>query len=147
MGDDDDEWGEAVQEAEEPRGTDASMREVQGLVDGVHMVDEEREEQHGMDVDGHASGEDFRFDGDEDEEEEMHRPVVKSKLNGALSSGKKVPTTPPLSKPSSSTAKPTARKSPVKLVHVEVRPHIQEDVHGGRAAGRGGRHSGGYPCR
>ena len=28
MGDDDDEWGEAVQEAEEPRGTDASVREV-----------------------------------------------------------------------------------------------------------------------
>ena len=40
MGDDDDEWGEAVQEAEGPRGTDASMREVQGLVDGdVPMVD------------------------------------------------------------------------------------------------------------
>ena len=28
MGDDDDEWGEAVQEAEEPRGTDSSVREV-----------------------------------------------------------------------------------------------------------------------
>ena len=51
-----------MQQAEEPRGTDASMREVQGLVDGdVHMVDEEREEHHGMDVDGPAPGEDFRF--------------------------------------------------------------------------------------
>ena len=60
MGDDDDEWGEAVQEAEEPRGTDASMREVQGLVDGdVHMVDEEREEHHGMDVDALAPREDL----------------------------------------------------------------------------------------
>ena len=67
MGDDDDEWGEAVQEAEGPRGTDASMREVQGLVDGdVHMVDGEMEEHHGMDVDGPAPGEDFRFDEDED---------------------------------------------------------------------------------
>ena len=55
MGDDDDEWREAVQEAEGPRSTDASMREVQGLVDGdVHMVDEEREEHYGMDVDGPA---------------------------------------------------------------------------------------------
>ena len=84
------------------------------------MVDEEREEHHGMDVDGPAPGEDFRFDEDEDEEEEMHRPVVKSKLNGALSSGKKVPTTPPLSKSSSSTAKPTTRKSPLKLVSVAI---------------------------
>ena len=45
MGDDDDECGEAVQEAEEPRGTDASMREVQGLIDGdVDLVDDGTEE-------------------------------------------------------------------------------------------------------
>ena len=109
-----------MQEAEEPRGTDASMREVQGLVDGVHMVDEEREEHHRMDVDGHAPGEDSRFDEDEDEEEEMHRPVVKSKLNGAFSSGKEVPATSSSSKPSSSAVKPTTRKSPAKLVPVAV---------------------------
>ena len=42
MGDDDDDWGEGVQESETPRGTEASMRGVQGLVDGdVHMVDGE----------------------------------------------------------------------------------------------------------
>ena len=78
------------------------------------------EEHYGMDVDGPAPGEDFRFDEDEDEEEEMHRPVVNSKLNGALSSGKKVPATSSPSKPSSSTAKPTTRKSPVKLVPVAI---------------------------
>ena len=121
LGDDDDEWGEAVQEAEGPRSTDASMREVQGLVDGdVHMVDEEREEHHGMDVDGPAPGKDFRFDEDEDEDEEMHRPEVKSKLNGGLLSGKEVSATSSPSKPSSSTAKPTTRKSPVKLVPVAI---------------------------
>ena len=87
---DDDEWGEAVQEAEEPRGTDASMREVQGLIDGdVHMVHGEMEEHYGMDVDGPAPGEDF--DEDEDKEEEIHRPVVNSTPNGSLSSGKKHP--------------------------------------------------------
>ena len=68
MGDDDDEWGEregGVQEAETLSGTDASMREVQGLIDGdVHMVDEEREEQYGMDMDGSAPGEEFRLDDD-----------------------------------------------------------------------------------
>ncbi|KIJ92959.1 hypothetical protein K443DRAFT_684887 [Laccaria amethystina LaAM-08-1] len=123
MGDDDDEGGEAVQEAEGPRGTDASMREVQGLVDGdVHMVDEESKEHYGMDVDGPAPGEDFRFDEDEDEEEEMHRPEVKSKPNGALSSVKKVPATSSPSKPSSSTAKLITRKSPVKLVPVAIPP-------------------------
>ena len=94
MGDDDDEWGEAVQEVEGPRGTDTSMREVQGLVDGdVHMVYEGTEENYGMDVDCPAPGEDFRFDEDEDKEEEMHRPVVNSTPNGSLSSGKKVPAT------------------------------------------------------
>lgn len=51
MGDDDEEWGEAVQEVEGPRGTDASVRVVQGLVDG------EREEHSGMDVDGRSPGE------------------------------------------------------------------------------------------
>ena len=121
MGDDDDEWGEAVQEAEEPRGTDASMREVQGLVDGdVHMVDEEREEHHGMDVDGPAPGGDFRFDEDEDKEEEMHRPVVESTPNGSLSSGKKVPATSSPSNPPSAAAKPTTGKSLVKLVPVAI---------------------------
>ena len=49
MGDDDDESGEGVEEAEALSGTDASMREVQGLVDGdVHMVDGEREEHYGI---------------------------------------------------------------------------------------------------
>ena len=117
MGDDDDEWGEAVQEAEGTRDTDASMREVQGPVDGdVHIVDGERGERYGMDVDGPAPGEDFRLDEDEDEEEEMHRPAVMSQLNGALSSGKEVPATSSPLKPSSSTAKRTTRKRLVKLV-------------------------------
>ena len=81
-----------MQEAEEPRGTDASLREVHGLIDGdVHMVDGGTEEHYGMDVDGPAPGEDFRFDEDEDKEEEMHRPVVNSTPNGSLSSGKKHP--------------------------------------------------------
>ena len=76
------------------RKKDASMREVQGLVDGdVDMVDGEREEHYGMDMDGPAPGEDSRFDEDEDEEEETHRPAVKSTPNGSLSSGKKVPAT------------------------------------------------------
>ena len=92
MGDDNDEWGVAMQEAEEPRGTDASLREVHGLIDGdVHMVNGGTEEHYGMDVDGPAPGEDFRFDEDEDKEEEMHRPVVNSTPNGSLSSGKKYP--------------------------------------------------------
>ena len=116
MGDDDDEWREAMQEAEGPRGTDASMRDVQGLVDGdMHMVDEEREEHYGMAVDGPAPSGDFRFDEGEDEEE-MHQPVVKSKLNGALSLEKKVPATISPSNLSSSTAKPTARKSRAILI-------------------------------
>ena len=79
MGDDGDESGEreGLQEAEAPSVADASMREVQGLINGdVHMADEESED-CGMDVDGPASGEHFRFDEDEDEEE-MHRPVVKA---------------------------------------------------------------------
>ena len=110
---------EGVQEAETPSGMDASMREVQGLVDGdVDMVDDEREEHYGMDVDGPAPGEDFRFD--EDEEEEMHWPVVKSTPNGSLSSGKKVSATSAPSKLASSTAEPTTRESPVKLVPVAV---------------------------
>ena len=68
MGDHDDERGEGVQESETSRGTDASMREVQGLSDGdVHMVDGGTEEHDGMDVDGPAPGEDFRFDEDENE--------------------------------------------------------------------------------
>ena len=50
----------------------------------------------------------------------MHRPVVKSKLNDALSSGKKVPAASSPSKPSSSTAKPTTWKSLVKLVPVAI---------------------------
>ena len=71
MGDDDDECREAVQEAEEPRGTDASMREVQGLIDGdVDLVDGRTEEHYGM---GPSPGEDFRFDEDKDDEEEMYR--------------------------------------------------------------------------
>ena len=74
MGDDDDEWGKAVQEAEGPRGTNASMREVQRLVDGdVHLVHGEMEEHYGMEVDGPAPGEDFRFDEDKDDKEQMHR--------------------------------------------------------------------------
>ena len=76
MGDHDDEPGEreGMQEAETPSGTDASMREVQGLVDGdVHMVDGGTKEQYGMDVDGPALREDFRFDEDKDDEEDMHR--------------------------------------------------------------------------
>ena len=60
-----------------------------------------------MDEGGPAPGE------DEAEEEEMHRPVVKSR---ASSSGKKVPVTSSPLKPSSSTAKRTTRKSLVKLV-------------------------------
>ena len=75
-----------------------------------------------MDVDGPAPGHDFRFDEDEDEEEEMHRPVVESKLNGALSSGKKVPATSSLSKPSSPTVKPTAWKNPANLLLVVISP-------------------------
>ena len=110
-----------MQKSEEWRGTDASMREVQGLVDGdVDMVDGEREEHFGMDMDGPAPGEDSRFGEDEDEEEEIHRPVVKSTPNGSLSSGKKVPATSSSSKPSSSAVKPTTRKSPAKLVPVAV---------------------------
>ena len=110
---------EEMQEAETSRGMDASMREVQGLTDGdVHMVDGGTEEHDGMDVDGPAPGEDFRLDADENEDH-MHRPVVKSKLSDALSSGKKVPASSP-SKPSSSTAKPTTRKSLVKLVPVAI---------------------------
>ena len=120
MGDDDDECGEAMQEVEEPRGSDASMREVQGLIDGeVHMVHGEMEEHYGMDVDGPAPGEDFIFDEDEDEEE-MHRPVVNSTPNGSLSSWKKVPATSSPSKPPSATAKPTTRKRLLKLVPVAV---------------------------
>ena len=80
-----------MQEAEELKGTDVSMREVQGLVDGdVHMVYEGTEEHYGMDVDGPAPGRDCRFD-----EEKMHQPVVKPKLDGALSSGKNVLDTTP----------------------------------------------------
>ena len=120
MGDDDDEWGEAVQEAEEPRGTDGSMREVQRQVNGdVHMVNEEREGHYGMDVDGPPPREDFRFDEDEDEEE-MHWPVVKSTPNGSLSSGKKVPAPSSPSKPPSVAAKLTAGKSLVKPVPVAI---------------------------
>ena len=112
---------EGVQEAETSRGTDASMGEVQGLTDGdVHMVDGGTEEHDGMDVDGPAPGQDFRLDKDENEEQ-MHQPVVKSKLNDALSSGKKVPATPSPSKPSSSTTKPTTRKSLVKLIPLRKR--------------------------
>ena len=73
-----------------------------------------------MDVDGPAPSEDFRFDEDNDDEDEKHRPVVKSKLNGSLSSGKKVPATSSPSKPPSATAKPTTRKSLVKLVPVAI---------------------------
>lgn len=46
------------------------------------------------------------------------RPVVKSKLNDALSPGKKVLATSSPSKLSSSTAKPTTRKNLVKLIPV-----------------------------
>ena len=110
-----------MQEAEEPRATDASMREVQGLVHGdVHMVDGERVEHYGMDEDGPALGKYFRFDEHEDKEEEMHRPVVMSQLNGALSSGKEVPATSSSLKASSSTAKRTTRKSLVKLVSFAI---------------------------
>ena len=110
-----------MQKSEEWRGTDASMREVQGLVDGdVDMVDGEREEHFGMDMDGPAPGEDSRFGEDEDEEEEIHRPVVKSTPNGSLSSGKKVPATSSPSKPPSAAAKPTAGKSLVKLVPIAI---------------------------
>ena len=110
-----------MQEAEEPRATDASMRKVQGLVDGdVHMVDGERVEHYGMDEDRPAPSEDVRFDKDEDEEEEMHRPVVNSMPNGSLSSGKKVPATSSPSKPPSAAAKPTTGKSLVKLVPVAI---------------------------
>ena len=35
-------------------------------------MDEEREEHYGMDVDGPASGEHFRFDEDKDDEDETH---------------------------------------------------------------------------
>ena len=109
-----------AQEAETSRGTDVSMREVQGLADGdVHMVDGGTEQHDGMDVDGPAPGEDFRLDADENEDH-MHRPVVKSKLNDALSSGKKVPAASSPSKPSSSTAKPTTWKSLVKLIPVAI---------------------------
>ena len=109
-----------MQEAEEPRGTDACMRQVQSQVGGdVHIVGGERVAHYGMDVDGPAPGKDFRFDKDEDEEEEMHRPVVKSTPNGSLSSGKKVPATSSPSNPPS-TAKPTTRKSLVKLVPVPI---------------------------
>ena len=118
MGDDDDEWGEGVQEAEGSRGMDACMRQVQSQVGGdVHIVGGERVAHCGMDEDGPAPDEDVRSDENEDEEEEMHRAVVKSKLNNASLSGKKVPAASP-SKPSSSTAKPTTRKSSVKLVPV-----------------------------
>ena len=111
-----------MQEAEEQRGTDASMREVQCLVDrgDVHLVDGEKEEHYGMDVDGPAPGGDSRFDEGEDEEEEMHRPVVKSTPNGSSSSGKKVPATSSPSKPPSAAAKPTTGKSLVKLVPVAI---------------------------
>lgn len=112
MGDDGDEWEEGVPKPEGPR-------EVQSQVDGdVHMADGEREENYGMDADGLAPDEDFRFD--EDEEEDRHRPVVKSKLNGALSSGKIVPATISSSNPSSSTAKPTTSKGSAKLVPVAI---------------------------
>ena len=112
---------EGVQEAETPSGMDVSMREVQGLVDGdVHMVDVGTEEHYGMDMDGPAPGGDFKFDEDEDEDKEMHQRVVKSTPNGSLSSGKKVSATSSSSNPSSSTAQPTARKSPVKLVHIAI---------------------------
>ena len=112
---------EGVQKAETCRGTDASMGEVQGLTDGdVHMVDGGTEEHDGMNVDSPAPGEDFRLDEDENEEE-MHRPVVRSKLKDALSSGKKVPAASSPSKPSSSTAKRTTWKSLVKLVPLRKR--------------------------
>lgn len=95
MGDDGDEWEEGVPKPEGPR-------EVQSQVDGdVHMADGEREENYGMDADGLA-------------------PVVKSKLNGALSSGKIVPATISSSNPSSSTAKPTTSKGSAKLVPVAI---------------------------
>lgn len=111
MGDDGDEWEEGVPKPEGPR-------EVQSQVDGdVHMADGEREENYGMDADGLAPDEDFRFDEDE---EDRHRPVVKSKLNGALSSGKIVPATISSSNPSSSTAKPTTSKGSAKLVPVAI---------------------------
>ena len=86
MGDHDDEPGEreGMQEAETPSGTDASMREVQGLVDGdVHMVDGGTEEQYGMDVDGPALREDFRFDEDKDEKEDVH-PLCSNSSSTAL---------------------------------------------------------------
>ena len=118
MGDDDDETGKGVQEAAAPRGSNASTREVQGLTHGgVHMVDGGKEEHYGMDVYGPAPSENLRFDEDEDEEEAMHQPVVKS---CALSSGKKVPATSSPLKPSSSTAKRTTRKSLVKLLSFAI---------------------------
>ena len=45
----------------------------------------------------------------------MQQPVVESKLNGALSSGKKVPASSSLSKPSSPTVKPTTWKNSANL--------------------------------
>ena len=100
---------------------EACMRQFQSQVDvDVHVVDGERVEHHGMDEDGPAPDEDVSFDEDEDEEEEMHGPVVKSKLNGFLSSGKKVPAASSPSKPSSSNAKPTPPKSLVKPVPVAI---------------------------
>ena len=42
-----------------------------------------------MDEDGPTPDQDVRSDENEDEEEETHRPVVKSKLNNASLSGKK----------------------------------------------------------
>ena len=70
-----------------------------------------------MDEGGPAPGEDVRFDENKDEEEDMHRPVVKS---CALSSGKKLPATSSPLEPSSSTAKRTTRKSLVKLVSFAI---------------------------